>query len=250
MTFHPSGNYSSSEWFQNSDWLDFNMSQTGHCSRSYDPFKTLVLGVYNKIPTKPCFDGEPRYEDHPVCWTPNILGWFDELDVRQAAYWDLFSGGFGHTYGCNSIWQMKSENTPPQGLARHNWNEVLDLPGAFDMLYLRRLMQSRPMLDRIPFQELISNEFVPESDFVVATKGKDYAFVYVPNSRAVKINLDKLGWKQSILWKYNPRTGEASRIKELFNKGIEEIKPEKYGRGNDVIWVFDNKEASFDVPGK
>lgn len=250
MTFHPSGGYSSSEWFHNSDWLDFNMSQTGHCSRSYDPFKTLVSSVYTKIPTKPCLDGEPRYEDHPVCWNPTVLGWFDDLDVRQAAYWDLFSGGFGHTYGCNSIWQMKSVNTAPQGLARHDWNEVLDLPGAWDMLFLRRLMQSRPMLERVPFQELVANEYVPESDFVVATKGKDYAFVYVPNFRNVKINLDKLGWKQSVVWKYNPRTGEAIRFKEIINKGIEEFKPEKYGRGNDVVLVFDNKESNFDVPGK
>ena len=29
-TFHPRGRYSSSEWFHNESWLDFNMIQSGH----------------------------------------------------------------------------------------------------------------------------------------------------------------------------------------------------------------------------
>ena len=248
MTFHPTGGQSSSEWFQNAEWLDFNMSQTGHCSRSYDAFKTLVFGVYTKTPTKPCFDGEPRYEDHPVCWNPTVLGWFDDVDVRQAAYWSLFSGGFGHTYGCHPIWQFKTNDLAPIGSVRHNWTEALDFPGALDMLNMRRLMQSRPMMDRIPFQELIANDYMPESEFVVATKGKNYAFVYMPAYRTAKINLDKLDWKKSVVWKYNPRTGEAIRIKEICNKGIEEIKPEKWARDIDLVWVFDNKDSNFGIP--
>jgi hypothetical protein len=144
---------------------------------------------------------------------------------------------------------MKTANVEPLGHARHNWTEVLDLPGAWDMLNMRRLMQSRPMLDRIPFQELIANDYVPESEYIVATKGKNYAFVFVPGYRNAKINLDKLGWKKSVVWKYNPRTGEATRIKEISDKGIEEIKPEKWGRDIDMIWVFDNKDSNFDIPG-
>ncbi len=30
MTFHPSGGQGSSQWWQNDDWLDFNMRQNGH----------------------------------------------------------------------------------------------------------------------------------------------------------------------------------------------------------------------------
>jgi len=249
MTFHPSGGHNSSEWFQHAEWLDFNMSQTGHCSRSYDAFKTLISGVYNQTPTKPCFDGEPRYEDHPVCWNPTVLGWFDDVDVRQEAYWSLFSGSFGHTYGCHPIWQFKTPAEEPIGFVRHNWKEALNFPGSWDMLNMRRLMQSRPMLDRIPFQELIENVYIPESDYIIATKGKNYAFVYVPGFITAKINLDKLSWKQSVIWKYNPRTGVATKIKEISNKGIEEIKPEKWARDIDLIWIFDNKDSNFAIPG-
>jgi len=250
MTFHPSGGKTSSEWFHNADWLDFNMSQTGHCDRGYYPYQQIITADYNKKPTKPCIDGETRYEDHPTCWNPDVLGWFNDVDVRQAAYWSLFSGSFGHTYGCHPIWQFKTADFAPVGFVRHNWTEVLNFPGAWDMLNMRRLLQSRPIIDRTPFQKLIINENVAENDFIISTKGKDYAFVYIPTGLVTKINLDKLGWKQSVVWWYNPRTGEASKFSEISNQGIQEFKPEKSGRGNDWVLVFDDKNAGFKAPGK
>ncbi len=65
MTFHPWGGTSSSACFQNTDWLDFNMLQSGHSDRfiaNYD----MVHADYDRIPVKPCMDGEPNYEDHPI----------------------------------------------------------------------------------------------------------------------------------------------------------------------------------------
>jgi hypothetical protein len=90
MTFHPWGETSSSQWFRHSDWLDFNMVQTGHSQRSYAIYKRLLIPDYETIPEKPVMDGEPRYEDHPVAWKPGTFGWFDDADVRQAMYWSLF----------------------------------------------------------------------------------------------------------------------------------------------------------------
>ena len=83
MTYHPWGGSSSSKWFQDQDWLDFNMMQTGHGERSYAAYKKLLIPDYHLNPVKPTFDGEPRYEDHPCDWKPEILGWFDDADVRQ-----------------------------------------------------------------------------------------------------------------------------------------------------------------------
>lgn len=250
MTFHPWGGSSSSKWFQEKDWLDFNMMQTGHGERSYAAYKKLLIPDYQFTPAKPTFDGEPRYEDHPHDWKPEILGWFDDADVRQAAYWNLFTGGFGHTYGCHAIWQMLTPEREPIGYARHTWQADLDLPGATDMINVRRLMESRPMIERIPFQELITNKYMPETDYIVATKGKNYAFVYIPTGWAASIDLEKLEWNESVIWWYNPRTGEATKLKELTSKGIQEFKPETGGRGNDWILVIDNKEANFSAPGK
>ncbi len=249
MTFHPMGGNSSSKWFQNQDWLDFNMIQTGHSERSYAAYIKLLIPDYQLTPTKPTFDGEPRYENHPVNWQPEIMGWFDDADVRQAAYWNLFSGGFGHTYGCNDIWQMNSPERQSIGFARHTWYDDLNLPGAADMIHVRRLMESRPMTERIPFQELVGNKYMTETDYIVATKGKNYAFVYIPTGWGVSINLDKLDWKESVSYWYNPRTGESNKLKELKNAGYQQFDTPTHGRGNDWILVIDDKNAGFSAPG-
>ena len=56
-------------------------------------------------PMKPVIDGEPVYEEIPHgLHDENELLWKD-YDVRRYAYWSVFAGAFGHTYGHNSIMQ-------------------------------------------------------------------------------------------------------------------------------------------------
>jgi hypothetical protein len=249
MTFHPWGERSSSEWFQQSSWLDFNMCQTGHGQRSYSIYKRIVVRDYALKPVKPCFDGEPRYEDHPVGWNPGILGWFDEADVRQAMYWNLFSGGFGHTYGCHPVWQMLAPGREPVGLARHNWYDVLDLPGAGDLIHARRLIESRPFLSRVPDQSLIVPSYFPETDYVAATMGDGYAFVYFPTGWSAEILLDKIGAKTITAYWYDPRNGEAKLIENIPGSGVRKFIPPGNGRGNDWILVLDDASRNFRSPG-
>ena len=91
---------------------------------------------------------------------------------------------------------------------------------------------------------------MPETDYIVATKGENYAFVYIPTGWGANLNLERLGWKESVVWWYNPRTGEAKKLKEIINMGIQEFKPETGGRGNDWVLILDNKETGFEMPGK
>lgn len=250
MTFHPWGERSSSEWFQESSWLDFNMCQTGHAQRSYAIYKRLISRDYDLKPIKPCFDGEPRYEDHPVGWNPDVLGWFDDADIRQAMYWNLFSGGFGHTYGCHAIWQMLAPGREPVGLARHTWYDDLDLPGAFDLIHARRLIESRPFLSRIPDQSMIVPAYFPETDYIVATRGDGYAFIYFPTGWVAEIQLDKIGAKTINAYWFDPRKGEAILIESIPGTGIRKFTPPASGRGNDWILVLDDTSKKFKVPGK
>ncbi len=250
MTFHPWGETSSSQWFQNSDWLDFNMMQTGHGQRSYAIYKRLLNADYNRTSLKPTFDGEPRYEDHPCAWIPDVLGWFNDADVRQACYWDLFSGGFGHTYGCHAIWQMLAPGREPVGLARNFWYDDMDLPGAWDMIHARKLIESRPFTERIPFQEIIKNDYVPETDYMVGSRGKDYIFVYIPTGWEASLDLSLCGWERSKVWWYNCQTGEAKQSEEIENKNIKAFKPDTGGRGNDWVLVLDNADKDFGIPGQ
>lgn len=249
MTFHPWGEKSSSDWFQQSSWLDFNMCQTGHGQRSYAIYKRIIVRDYNLKPAKPCFDGEPRYEDHPVGWNPEVLGWFNDEDIRQALYWDLFSGSFGHTYGCHPIWQMLAPGLEPVGLARHNWVDVLDLPGAFDLIYARRLLESRPFLSRVPDQSLIVPSYYPETDYVVATRGDGYALIYFPTGWTAEINMEKIGAKSLTAYWFDPRNGESKLIETFPGTGTRKFTPPSGGRGNDWILVLDDSEKKFQKPG-
>jgi hypothetical protein len=249
MTFHPWGESSSSAWFHSCDWLDFNMIQTGHGQRSYAIYKRMLVPDYNLQPVKPCMDGEPRYEDHPVGWNPGILGWFDDADVRQAAYWNIFSGALGHTYGCHPIWQMMDAGREPIGLARHTWKEVLDLPGAGDMIHVRRLMESRPFFSRIPDQSLIANEYLPENDMIVATRGDGYAMVYIPTGWPAEIRTGKLGFAEISAWWYDPRTGEAKDAGKISTTGVIQLATPTGGRGNDWVLVLDDATRNFPAPG-
>jgi hypothetical protein len=249
MTFHPWGEHSSSDWFQNSSWLDFNMCQTGHAQRSYSIYKRIIVRDYSLTPVKPCFDGEPRYEDHPVSWNPELFGWFNDADIRQALYWDLFSGAFGHTYGCHPVWQMLAPGREAVGVARHFWYDVLDLPGASDLIHARRLIESRPFLSRVPDQSLIIPDYYPETDYVVATRGDGYAFVYFPSGWPAEIRLDKIMAKTIISYWFDPRTGEAKQSDTFDGSGTRKFSPPSGGRGNDWILVLDDASKKFKTPG-
>lgn len=250
MTYHPMGENSSSQWFHNSPWLDFNMAQTGHGQRSYAAYIRLIVRDYNLNPVKPCLDGEPRYEDHPVGWNPEVLGWFNDADVRQALYWNLFSGAFGHTYGCHPVWQMKTPQREAVGLARNNWYDVLDLPGAWDLIHARRLIESRPFLSRVPDQLLIAPAYHPETDYIVATRGEGYAFVYFPTGWSAEIVLDRIGAETIKAWWYDVRTGEAKSSGTFPGTGIKKFEPPTKGRGNDWILVLDDAAKNFKIPGQ
>lgn len=250
MTYHPMGENSSSQWFHNEDWLDFNMMQTGHGQRSYAIYKRMLIPDYQRTPVKPVFDGEPRYEDHPHAWKPKELGWFDDADVRQACYWDLFTGGFGHTYGCHAIWQMYTPDRQPVGFARNYWYDDIDLPGAWDMIHARKLIESRSFTDRIPFQQIILNENMSETDYIVATRGENYVMVYIPTGLEATLDLNLCGWGKAKAWWYNCRTGEARKIGKINTNQIKSFNPETHGRGQDYVLVLDNAAKNFRLPGK
>ncbi|MFC3199452.1 glycoside hydrolase family 140 protein [Parapedobacter deserti] len=241
MTFHPLGERSSAEWFHGTDWLDFNMVQTGHAQRSFAIYKRLFLPDYHRTPTKPIMDGEPRYENHPVNWAPDVFGWFDDADVRQTLYWSILSGGFGYTYGCHSIWQMRDETKDPVGLARSTWYEDLDLPGAWDIIHARNLLSSRPASELQPFPEFIKNTYVPETDWIVAAQGKDYVLVYIPTGWAAELDLSLCGANELDAYWYDPRTGDRQQAGRFVGKGITKFSPPTRGRGND--WILELEKS-------
>lgn len=246
MTYHPQymNNY-----FHQESWLDFNMAQTNHVFDS--PNYKDMLENYQLKPTKPTIDGEPRYEDIPHDYDPSNERMTD-FDVRQAQYWALFSGAFGIVYGNNNVWQMYDSKYTPWIGADIFWYDALDCPGAIQMTYIRNLMESRPFLNRIPDQSLITSSQRTDARHIVSTRSSDgsYAFVYSPYGGTFSVDMSKISGNSVTSHWFNPKTGEATLIGTYPNDGTRRFKAPGSGRGNDWVLVLDDATKGFGTPGE
>jgi Protein of unknown function (DUF4038)/Putative collagen-binding domain of a collagenase len=239
ISYHSQPNLlGSAEWFRNEKWFSFNLFQTGHCRETavYDRIQTS----YNSQPVKPVIDGEPIYEDHPVCFNVKDLGTSSAYDVRKSAYLDMFAGAFGHTYGCHDIWQFYSPNRDAVNGPHVYWQQAMELPGANQMIYVRRLIESHPVLDRIPDQSLIKEDNYTPAERIQATRGNDYLFVYTAVGKPFTVVLEKIkGDKLQSYW-FNPRNGKTTDAEIIDNKGIKNFTPPSSGYGQDWVLVLDD----------
>jgi hypothetical protein len=248
MTFHPQPNgledAGSAKWFHNDEWLDFNMFQTGHC-RENNIWDRIQV-AYTKTLVKPVLDGETLYEDHPVCFNAKDLGISSAFDVRKHAYLDVFAGAFGHTYGCHDIWQMYSPEREPVNGAHIPWYDAINLPGGSQMQFLRMLIESRPMLDRVPDQKLIDNAR-GDNDRIQATRGKDYIFIYSSHGKSFRV-FNSLGAKQLQTYWFDPRTGKSKDAGR--HVGVEwiEFTPPTSGYGHDWVLIVDDATKNYPTP--
>lgn len=239
ITFHPQPcDSGSATWFHHEAWLAFNMFQNGHC-RDVPVYNKIQL-AYNLTPVKPVMDAEPIYEDHPVCFNAKDLGISSAYDVRKYAYLDLFSGAFGHTYGCHDIWQMYSPKHEPLNGPHMYWYEAMDLPGANQMTYVRKLIESHPMLERIPDQTLIKENDLTPAQRIQATRGNDYAFIYTTQGLSFTVYLDKIKGEILHAYWYDPRNGKTTDIGNIKNEGEKKFDPPSKGYGKDWILILDD----------
>ena len=144
ISYHPHGGANSSDFWPNEAWLDFHIFQSGHVERAVANYDMNARNLGLK-PLKPTLDGEPCYEDHPVrglMVNGKPAEWFDDYDVRRAAWWNVLSGACGHVYGAHGIWQF---HDPVKRKAltdvRTSWQQSLDLPGATQMGVMRRFIE-------------------------------------------------------------------------------------------------------------
>jgi hypothetical protein len=198
----------------------------------------MIQRDYARDPLKPVIDGEPLYENHPVAWQPDKLGWFDDYDVRKAAYWAVFAGAAGHTYGCHDIWQMLDQGREPVGFARGNWKTSLSLPGSAQMGHLKKLMLSRSYFDRVPDQSLIVGGGGLHGEHLQATRGPNWAFVYTPLPMGVRVALGRLPGKEVKASWFDPRTGETREIGTFPNTGERSFPPPV--SGPDWVLILDS----------
>ena len=259
MTFHPFGRTSSIYWFHNAEWLDFNMFQSGHrrydqtrgdgddsaqASIAEDNWRYVEAGLAAE-PAKPILDGEPSYEEIPQGLHDPSEPWWKAPDVRRYAYWSVFAGAFGHTYGHNSIMQMHTGNKPGGYGAIKSWREGLQDPGFNQMQYLKKLILTFPFFERVGDQSVIAGENGFRYDRAVATRGNDYLLVYTYTNKPMQIDLGKISGAKKNVWWYSPADGSLAYVGE-FENGIHTFGGDgEVGPTHDRVLIATDSAANY-----
>jgi hypothetical protein len=219
ITYHPFGRTQSSAWFHNESWLDFNMFQSGH--RRYDQDTAgLAYGEdnwkyanadYSLMPVKPTLDGEPSYEGIPQGLHDTTQPYWTDADVRRYAYWSVFAGGCGFTYGNNAVMQFykPTDENPAYG-AREYWDVAINAPGASQMKYLKQLILSKPYFERVPAQELLASEQGTRYDYIALTRGNEYVMAYTFNGSDITLKMNILPSSEYKVSWFDPRNGTTT----------------------------------------
>ncbi|MCF7974161.1 MAG: glycoside hydrolase family 140 protein [Phycisphaerae bacterium] len=241
MTIHPV--FTSSRDFHEDAWLDFNMQQTwGGAPANV----ARIRSDYQKQPPKPVLNGEPGYENRAE--PPTSSAW----KCRYEGYWSVFSGAFGFTYGADRVWQFHLE-----------WQDALQYEGAADMQHLRSLIESRPMENRVPDEQILISgrgDLRQGPSYCAAARASDgcYAMVYSTMGEPFALNLSALSGDRLHGWWYSPRDGQCygndrqqtRRPFELAKtQGQHEFTPPTSGLNQDWVLVLDDADRMFSAPG-
>ena len=225
LTMHPLSMLSSSEEFHDEDWLDFNMVQS-HVLQDY--IDHLITGDWEREPAKPTINTEPWYEGEEELFERRSgmmkvpqprkrrfdTGWIQ----RYQAYWSVFFGGFGYTYGHMNIWMM---NDIYEIYSHARWGtqgvlleSALNAPGARDLKFLRALMEGKPMQAHVPDQKLISlntrgSDANLSPNLRCATRDEEgkWAYIYSTRGEPMRVVMHRLTNGQAQAFWYNPRNG-------------------------------------------
>lgn len=262
MTFHPRGRTTSARWFNSRPWLDFNMFQSGHRrygqrmgNKDYPiPDGTeedswmYVDSATCVLPLKPVLDGEPSYEDIPQGLHSQDEPRWNAKDVRRYAYWSVFAGSCGHTYGHNAIMQFVRPGIEGAYFADGDtkpWWKALDDPGRRQMKHLKELMLAFPYFERVPDSLIVKNNGI-RYDRLLATRGKDYLLVYNHTGRDMTLDLTRISGNEKSLWWFNPSDGTLHYIGTRPNGIISLSSPAPVGE--DFVLIATDSSSSYINP--
>ncbi|MGE4432800.1 MAG: glycoside hydrolase family 140 protein [Bacteroidales bacterium] len=259
MTYHPKGRTSSIDWFEAAEWKDFDLFQSGH--RRYGqrmgdaqyPIEDnteednwrYVQRAYQAEKPRPILDGEPSYEQIPQgLHDPSQPRWTD-ADARRYAYWSVFAGACGHTYGHNSIMQFYRPGYSPAYAAEQPWYEALQSGGFAQMQHLKSLMLKFPYFERVPAQSLVVDNGV-QYNRLVATAGKQYCMVYSYTGESFVLDLSRFKEQELEAFWYAPYDGQwedIGHVKADLQRFTPPAKPD--GQQDRVLVVVNTEKLPF-----
>jgi hypothetical protein len=250
VTFHPFGRTQSSTWFHNESWLDFNMFQSGHRRYDQDTARNetcygednwrYVADDYQKSPVKPTLDGEPSYEGIPQGLHDTLQPRWNHNDLRRYAYWSVFSGACGFTYGNNSVMQFyKPDGKPGDYGARESWEQAINSQGAAQMIHLKNLMLKYQFTKLVPDHSFVANQG-ERYDYQPVLRGEKCLMIYNYKGRSISLNREKLtGDEFRISW-FCPRDGsliDGRTLKKAENAEFDP--PGDPENGNDWVLILE-----------
>jgi len=257
--YHPFGRTSSSAWFHSREWLDFNMFQSGH--RRYDQASLgawddnavkeefygednwrYVVRDYGMNHPKPTVDGEPSYEHILQGLHDETQPYWQAADVRRYAYWPVFAGAFGHTYGDNSIMQFYRDTSKKGAFGvKDTWDNALHHPGSSHMTHLYQLMTSVDFIHGHAADELLVGAQGERYDRIVIFAGEDYLMAYDYSGRPFAVDLGGFTGKTMEMYWFDPATGVYSFVKEIKDLDTLEAVPPKKDVDTDYVLVLRSK---------
>lgn len=264
MTYHPFGRTSSSLWFHEEKWLDFNMYQSGH--RRYDQAslgewddnagKETFFGEdswryverdHGYAVMKPTLDGEPSYEGIPQGLHNPRNPYWEEWDVRRYAYWSVFAGAAGHTYGSNAIMQFytEAEGKGAYGV-RECWQDAMHHPGSSQLRYLKELMESVDFVNGKPKEEMLLFGQKERYHRIAVFAGEDYVLCYDYSGDEFLLSLKDYIQKRMDAYWMNPQDGTYSYITTLQGREKWLASPvARKDKANDWVLVLRSQEKGF-----
>lgn len=241
-TYHPQGDQTSVQWFDGDATLDFHMLQGGHCKR-YDIRHALLARTHGNSGSKPWLDGEPIYEDHPICWKASQNGYSTPIDCRRDAYWALLAGAAGHTYGHHVVWCFSTGDHPfgPEAGAPGHWRDMLKDTAATQMIYARQLIESRPRVEPVAATGTGENRI-----YIARADDGSTVMAYSPGGQTLTVDLDPISGDTAQPWWYDPRAGTATKLDHIPASGSQSFSPPS---SEDWVLVVDSAAAGFPAPG-
>jgi len=253
MGFHPFGRTSSSLWFHEEGWLDFNMFQSGH--RRYDQavlkqWDDVIEEFYGEDnwkyvdrdlsyeTVKPTVDGEPSYE-----WIPQGLHdpkepYWQAWDVRRYAYWSVFQGAMGHTYGDNAIMQFYNDLSVPGNYGvKEVWQDSLHHEGSSHMGHLAALMNRVDFTKGKAAEELLVSGQKEKYGRIAVFAGPDFLFCYDYLGEEFTVSLAAYQGRKMYAYWYDPTSGVSSFFQEVSGRKEITVKPVKRHCGQND-WVL------------
>lgn len=262
VCYHPFGRTTSIDYFPDAEWLDLHMFQSGHSrydQRELDEIVDRGLDTYHfgednwryirrvyemTGGRKPVLDAEPSYENIPQGLLSAAEPLWRADAVRRYAYWSVFAGGAGFTYGHNAIMQMADD---PDKAGSYNcwesWKEAIHHPGGDCMAHLARLMNSVDFSHGREATELLACEQGEKYDRISVFGGPDFILCYSFRRKKIVLRKGALEGKAEVWW-MNPLSGILSWAGQAdFDQDRTFITPAKdYMPNTDWVLIIRKEE--------